>query len=88
MDIGQLDDIESVVNRLKRAQGQIGGVLRMIEDGRECGDVITQLSAVHRAVGRAGFDIIASGMSTCLSDPDGPREVDMAELRRLFMSLA
>ena len=86
----QPDDIRSVINRLKRAQGQVGGVVRMLEEGRACSDVVTQLAAVHRAVGNAGFDVIALGMKECLTNVDGaagePR--DLSEMRRLFRSLS
>jgi DNA-binding FrmR family transcriptional regulator len=81
-------ETRSMVNRLKRAQGQIGGIVRMIEEGRDCADVVTQLAAVHRALGRAGFDVIALNMRECLADPDPSRKVDLDELRRLFLSLA
>ena len=60
----ELDPAEmgKVINRLKRAQGQLGAVLRMLEEGRNCEDIVTQLSAVSRALDRAGFAIIATGM--------------------------
>ena len=44
-----------VINRIKRAQGQLAGVLRLLEEGRECEDVVTQLAAVSKALDRAGF---------------------------------
>lgn len=61
-------DLKSVLNRLKRAQGQIAGVARMIEEGRDCEDVVTQLAAASRALDRAGFAIIATGLQQCLTD--------------------
>ncbi|HEY7721977.1 MAG TPA: metal-sensitive transcriptional regulator [Pedococcus sp.] len=88
MDTVSADELRSMINRLKRAQGQIGGIVRMMEEGRDCADVVTQLAAVHRALGRAGFDVIALNMRECLADPDPARQVDLDELRRLFMSLA
>jgi DNA-binding FrmR family transcriptional regulator len=78
----------AVVNRLRRAQGQIGGILRMIEDGRDCKDVVTQLAAVNRALDKAGFAIIATGLKQCLSQPDGTNPVDVKTLEKLFLSLA
>jgi CsoR family transcriptional regulator, copper-sensing transcriptional repressor len=86
VDTTQLGD---VLGRLKRVQGQIGGIVRMIEDGRDCADVLTQLAAASRALDRAGFKIIATGMRQCLAQDDvGLRRVDEAELERLFLSLA
>jgi DNA-binding FrmR family transcriptional regulator len=79
----------SVVKRLRRAQGQIGGVIRMIEEGRDCADVVTQLAAAARALDRAGFKIIATGLQQCASNGgDGTAEADRALLERLFLSLA
>ena len=82
------DDLESVVLRLRRAQGQLGGVLRMLEEGRGCTEVVTQLAAAHSAVGRAGFEVIALGMAVFLSAPDDHGAPDLAELRRLFLTFA
>ncbi|QJW36596.1 metal-sensitive transcriptional regulator [Cellulosimicrobium protaetiae] len=84
-------DMDKVVNRLKRAQGQLAAVVRMIDEGRDCEDVVTQLSAVSRALDRAGFAIIASGMRQCLTEPseDGADPtLDVAKLEKLFLSLA
>ena len=56
----QSAELAPVVNRIKRAQGQLAGVLRMLEEGRELDDVVTQLKAVCRALDRAGFAMLAS----------------------------
>ena len=83
----EADTLRSVTNRLKRAQGQLAGVLRMIEEERDCADVVTQLAAVARALDKAGFAIIAAGLEQCLqAGEDG--QVDRAKLERVFMSLA
>ncbi len=77
-----------VVKRLRRAQGQIGGVLRMIEEGRDCEDIVTQVAAVSRALDRAGFAIISTGLKQCLLDNGGADSVDSAKMEKLFLSLA
>ncbi|EHR51420.1 hypothetical protein SacmaDRAFT_3194 [Saccharomonospora marina XMU15] len=85
------DVMSDVVKRLRRAQGQVGGLIQMIEDGRDCKDVVTQLAAVSRALDRAGFKIIASGLEQCLQNGEegSPQlEADRAELEKLFLSLA
>lgn len=64
-------EMTPVINRIKRAQGQLAGVLRMLEEGRECEDVVTQLAAVSRALDRAGFAIVATGLQHCLTEGDG-----------------
>lgn len=82
------DDMTAVIKRLKRAQGQINGIVRMIEEGRDCRDVVTQLAAVSKAVDRAGFAVIASGMRDCLTSPQGTDTMDVKDMERLFLSLA
>jgi len=82
------ETMASVVNRLRRAQGQIGGVIKMIEEGRDCADVVTQLAAASRALDRAGFKIIASGLEQCVLDGSGTGDADRDQLERLFLSLA
>ncbi|MFB7915632.1 metal-sensitive transcriptional regulator [Streptomyces sp. NPDC056061] len=85
------DELKSVLNRLRRAQGQLAAVIRMIEEGRDCEDVITQMAAVSRALDRAGFAIIATGLQHCMADSGSePADRDRmrARLEKLFLSLA
>jgi DNA-binding FrmR family transcriptional regulator len=83
------NQLTDVLWRLRRVQGQIGGIVRMIEEGRDCADVVTQLAAASRALDRAGFKIIATGMRQCMvQDDEGSRPMDVEELERLFLSLA
>ena len=79
-------EMKPVINRLKRAQGQLSAVVRMLEEGGECKDVVTQLSAVTKALDRAGFAIIATGLEQCLTNPEG--SMDKKEMEKLFLSLA
>ncbi len=81
-------DMAPVINRLRRAQGQIGGVIRLIEEGRDCKDVVTQLAAVNRALDRAGFAIVSSGLKECLTSPEGIQPEDQAAMEKLFLTLA
>lgn len=78
-----------VLHRLRRAQGQLAGVIAMVEQGRECKDVVIQLAAVSKALDRAGFKIVASGLRECA---DGTRQtagcLTEAELEKLFLALA
>ncbi|CAM5448102.1 hypothetical protein STAFG_4929 [Streptomyces afghaniensis 772] len=86
------EELRTVVNRLRRAQGQIAGVIKMIEEGRDCEDVVTQLAAASRALDKAGFAIIATGLQQCLTDgamaASEDREEMRARLEKLFLSLA
>lgn len=81
------ESIAAILNRLRRAQGQLSGVIAMIEQGRDCKDVVTQLAAVSRALDRAGFKIVATGLRECITgQSDEP--MDVAELEKLFLTLA
>ena len=86
----QIDDeaVGAVLNRLRRAQGQLAGVIAMIESGRDCKDVVTQLAAVSRALDRAGFKIVASGMRQCLSAEEGDSPMSEDQLEKMFLTLA
>ena len=75
-----------VVNRVRRAQGQLGGVLRMIEDGRELDEVVSQLKAVTRALDKAAFALLAGELRRRTSEGADPAA--LAELERVFLSLA
>ena len=77
-----------VINRIKRARGQLDGVLRMLETGRDCEDVVTQLAAVSRALDRAGFAIVAAEWRDSLDAGEGLSEQRLDELERLFLSLS
>uniref|UniRef100_UPI003873B7ED metal-sensitive transcriptional regulator n=1 Tax=Lentzea kristufekii TaxID=3095430 RepID=UPI003873B7ED len=83
------EELRSVLNRLRRAQGQIAGVIRMIEEGRDCEAVVTQLAAVSRALDKAGFAIIATGLQKCIAEGQTPDGEEMRKrLEKLFLSLA
>jgi DNA-binding FrmR family transcriptional regulator len=61
----------------------------MIEAGRDCKDVVTQLAAVSRALDRAGFKIVAGGMRQCMAAADASEPpMSEAELEKLFLTLA
>jgi len=76
-----------VLTRLKRARGQLDGVIAMIEDGRSCTEVVTQLAAVSKALDRAGFKVVATGLKQCWESPD-KAPMTQEELEKLFLSLA
>ena len=96
MAIGDEETQRKILNRLKRAQGQLAGVIAAVERGGDCRPVITQLSAVSSALDKAGFQIIATAMKDCLAESDGDGSgtegpgggVSLAELEKLFLSLS
>jgi DNA-binding FrmR family transcriptional regulator len=81
---------KDALTRLRRAQGQLGAVIAMIENGDDCKQALTQLAAVSAAVDRAGFKIIATGMRECHAARERGEEPPMSEeeLEKLFMSLS
>ncbi|KOX02756.1 MULTISPECIES: metal-sensitive transcriptional regulator [Micromonospora] len=82
--------LKDALTRLKRAQGQLGAVIAMIENGDDCKRVLTQLAAVSSAVDRAGFKIIATGMRECQAARGRGEEPPMSEeeLEKLFLALS
>lgn len=86
-----LDAQRRILNRLRRARGQLDAVITAVETGGRCRDIVTQLAAVSSALDRAGFTIIATAMRDCISDPDGSERMDditTDELEKLFLTLA
>jgi DNA-binding FrmR family transcriptional regulator len=88
----QLPDevVDDVRKRLRRAAGQVVAIERMLAEGRECRDVVTQLSAATKALEQAGFKLVAAGLSYCLENPadataDG---YPIEAVERMFMKLA
>ena len=80
------DELKTARDRLARVQGQIGGIVRMIDEGRACTDILHQLSAASTALSRAGFTIIATGMAHCATEPNDSDS--RAALEKAFLSLA
>lgn len=79
-----------ILNRLRRARGQLDAVISTIETGGHCRDVVTQLSAVTSALDRAGFVIVATAMRHCISDDvdaDPEDQLTIDELEKLFLTL-
>lgn len=83
---------QRVLNRLRRARGQLDGVIAAVERGEPCRAVVTQLAAVSTALDRAGFAIVATAMKNCVADPEGVAATEggltAEELEKLFLSLA
>ncbi|HUH53992.1 MAG TPA: metal-sensitive transcriptional regulator [Microbacteriaceae bacterium] len=80
------DQRKPIINRLKRANGQLAALIQAVENDADCRDVIMQLSAVSKAIDRAGFKILSTELQECVLNPDGEQNVE--ELEKLFMSLA
>ena len=80
----------SVHRRLRRVAGQIQGVERMLDDGRDCREIVAQISAATKALEQAGFRIVAEGLTYCLHQPQEAEAegYDVESVQRMFMRLA
>jgi DNA-binding FrmR family transcriptional regulator len=81
------EEIKAIITRLKRANGHLASVIRMLEEGAECEDALMQLAAVNKAVGRGGYALVATGLQKCIQE-GGPDSVDAKKLEKLFLALA
>lgn len=82
-------DIKAIITRMKRANGHLASVIRMMEEGSDCESVLTQLAAVNKALSRAGYAIVATGLQQCLTNSeDGLDDVDVKKMEKLFLALA
>jgi DNA-binding FrmR family transcriptional regulator len=82
--------IEDIRRRLHRVSGQLAGIERMLDEGRECKDVVTQISAATRALEQAGFKLVAAGLTYCIAHPDEAEAagypIDVVE--KMFLKLS
>ncbi len=83
------DVVDDVRKRLRRAAGQVQAVERMLAEGRECRDVVTQLSAATKALEQAGFRLVAASLTYCLNAPEeaAAEGYPLEEVERMFMRL-
>lgn len=77
-----------IANRLRRAHGQLAAVISAVESDAPCRDVVQQLSAVSKALDRAGFLVVSTALKECLTNPDDENDLNAGELEKLFLSLA
>ena len=79
-----------VRRRLRRVAGQIGGIERMLDEGRDCKEVVAQISAATKALEQAGFRLVAEGLTYCIESPDQAKAdgYDVETVQRMFMRLA
>ncbi|HET8605045.1 MAG TPA: metal-sensitive transcriptional regulator [Marmoricola sp.] len=82
------ESLTAVLNRAKRAHGHLGKVISMMEEGADCEEVVTQLSAVLKALQRTGFVLVTTGVRQCLDAGDPADSADVEQMQKLFLSLA
>ncbi len=82
------ETVMAIVARVKRAQGQLGAVARMLEEGRNCDEVVHQMSAVAKAVNTAAFTLISASLEECILEGKSDQKQVSDKLQKLFLSLA
>ena len=82
--------IDDLLKRRRRVEGQVRGIQQIPLDGRECRDVVTQISAASKALDQARFKLVASGLTYCLNNPERAAEQgdDIDDVQKMFMKLA
>lgn len=83
------ETIADLRRRLRRVEGQVRGIEQMLADGRDCREVVTQISAVTRALEQAGFVLVAAGLTWCLEDPErsAAEGYELADIQKMFLKL-
>lgn len=82
--------VADVIRRLRRIEGQVRGLQQMLADGRDCREVVTQLSAANKALEQAGFVLVAAGLTWCLEDPErsAAEGYELADVQKMFTKIA
>lgn len=83
MAYGYAENKENIQNRLKRVEGQVRGISRMVEEDTYCIDILTQISAVEAALDKVALELLRGHTRHCVMDPDiGPegRDEKIAEV--------
>lgn len=78
---------EEVLLRLRRIEGQVRGVQRMVEEGRDCREIVTQVAAIKSALASVSGVVLQCYATGCLDESDQPREQLIAELIALFQGI-
>jgi len=76
--------------RLRRVEGQVRGIQQMLDDGRDCRDVATQISAASKALEQTGFLLVAAGLRYCVTNPaeSAAEGYDLENVQKMFLSLS
>ena len=80
--------IDAISKRLRRAHGQLAAVIRMLDEGRNCDEIVTQMAAVNKAVNTAAFTLISTSLKECIVDNKNNNQAVQEKLQKLFLSLA
>ena len=84
------ETVDDLIKRLRRIEGQIRGLQQMLSDGRDCREIVTQISAANKALDQTGFVLVAAGLTWCLEDPERSKAEGyaLADVQKMFTKLA
>jgi DNA-binding FrmR family transcriptional regulator len=82
------DQLSAISKRLRRAHGQLGAIVRMLDECASCEEIVTQMAAVSKAVNTAAFSLISASLKECLVNRDVNSEEMTAKFQKLFLSMA
>lgn len=82
------EQLAAITKRLKRAHGQMGAVVRMIEEERSCEEVVMQMAAVGKAINTAAISLISASLRECIESEHIDSEALTQKLQKLFLSFA
>ena len=85
-----LETIDDLQKRLRRVEGQVRGIQQMLDDQRDCRDLVTQIVAATKALEQTGFVLVAAGLTWCLQHPkqSAAEGYELADVQKMFMKLA
>ncbi len=81
-------DQRAIMARLNRANGQLGAVARMIDEGRDCEEVVGQLAAVSKAVNGVAFTLVFASLKQCLLEERSDADEVSARLQKMLLALS
>lgn len=84
------ETVRDLMRRLRRVEGQVRGVHQMLAEGRDCREIVTQMSAANKALEQAGFLLVAAGLTWCLQDPErsAAEGYELGDVQKMFTKLA
>jgi hypothetical protein len=84
------ETVQDLSRRLRRIEGQVRALERMVTAGEDCRKVVTQVSAATKALEQVGFVLVAAGLTWCLEDPErsAAEGYSLDDVQRMFTKLA
>jgi len=87
--LGEQEAVRQLCNRLRRIEGQARGLVGMIEEGRDCGEIAVQMAALKAAVNKAAMAFVASYFERCLDEVGGDdARKAVQQVAQVFLRLA